>query len=313
MPTNTPKPKTETPAKPKQDGPSCKTNSFVPGTMVLMADGSTKAIEDLQLGDQVRATDVESSAGQGRTVTNVRSHAGVKKLITFTVDVDGKDGSKTASITSTDAHLVWLPDVGMWAKAEQLKAGMWLQTAAGTWVQVTAVKRSTHQERVHNLTVNGVHTYYVLAGTTPVLVHNCGQVEYGSTDLSQAVIQERLKLGKTGNNFAAARVVGGDGVERIEVAFSSKGLGNHAEQKLMKKFGGQIKEMYSEFPALHGHEQVSSRPSLRGYPDVLLLELDDVRRRCCGTCFKEEGRRPGFLRRAVGELAQAVAMSLGSS
>ncbi|MFJ8685660.1 hypothetical protein [Micromonospora wenchangensis] len=27
---------------------------------------------------------------------------------------------------------------------------------------------------VHNLTVDTLHTYYVLAGTTPVLVHNCG-------------------------------------------------------------------------------------------------------------------------------------------
>ncbi|MFX0593820.1 hypothetical protein [Melissospora conviva] len=25
----------------------------------------------------------------------------------------------------------------------------------------------------YNLTVEGIHTYYVLAGTTPVLVHNC--------------------------------------------------------------------------------------------------------------------------------------------
>ncbi|MEN3614291.1 hypothetical protein AAH979_32675 [Plantactinospora sp. ZYX-F-223] len=26
----------------------------------------------------------------------------------------------------------------------------------------------------YNLTVDDIHTYYVLAGTTPVLVHNCG-------------------------------------------------------------------------------------------------------------------------------------------
>ncbi|MEV4811809.1 DNRLRE domain-containing protein [Micromonospora avicenniae] len=177
LPTNTPK-DGQTPS-----GPTCRTNSFVPGTQVLMADGSTKAIEELRVGDEVYATDVESDDNQGRTVTNVRSHAGVKKLITFTVDVDGKDGSKTASITSTDAHLVWLPDAGTWAKAEQLKPGMWLQTAAGTWVQVTAVERTTHQERVHNLTVNGVHTYYVLAGSTPVLVHNCGTLDDAADSL----------------------------------------------------------------------------------------------------------------------------------
>ncbi|MER7335705.1 MULTISPECIES: polymorphic toxin-type HINT domain-containing protein [unclassified Micromonospora] len=212
--------KTDQPTAPKQDtdGPSCqaKPNSFVPGTKVVMADGSSKAIEELKVGDRVLATDVETGQNQKREVTNARSVAGKKAFITFTVDTDGKDGSKTGSITSTDNHLTWLPDAGMWVEAKQLKPGMWLQTAAGTWVQITAVKRTVKHERVHNLTVDGLHSYYVLAGATPLLVHNCGQVEYGSTDLSQAVIQERLKLNKKGNNFAAARVVQ-NGVERIRL------------------------------------------------------------------------------------------------
>jgi hypothetical protein len=29
--------------------------------------------------------------------------------------------------------------------------------------------------RVHNLTVDGIHTYHVMAGDDPVLVHNCGR------------------------------------------------------------------------------------------------------------------------------------------
>ncbi|MGW0750367.1 hypothetical protein, partial [Streptomyces sp. NPDC002587] len=53
-------------------------------------------------------------------------------------------------------------------------AGQWLQTSAGTWVQVTEVKRWTQHKKVRNLTVASEHTYYVLAGSTPVLVHNCG-------------------------------------------------------------------------------------------------------------------------------------------
>ncbi|WP_158100378.1 hypothetical protein, partial [Streptomyces thermovulgaris] len=53
------------------------------------------------------------------------------------------------------------------------KAGQWLKTSAGTHVQITAVNRWTTQHAtVHNLTVNNLHTYYVLAGGTPVLVHN---------------------------------------------------------------------------------------------------------------------------------------------
>jgi hypothetical protein len=63
------------------------------------------------------------------------------------------------------------------------------------------------------------------------------KVDYGSTDLSAAVAQERLKLGKTANNFAAARYRGSDGVERIAVAFSSTGRGNHAEAKSLSHVG----------------------------------------------------------------------------
>ncbi|MEU8299831.1 DNRLRE domain-containing protein [Micromonospora sp. NPDC048909] len=150
-----------------------KCNSFVPGTKVLLASGGTKAIEDLKLGDQVLGADVESGENQSRKVTNVRSHEGRKTLVTITVDVDGKSGSKTGSITSTAEHLIWLPDAGQWVTGGDLKPGMWLETATGTWVQITAVTRTDRQERVHNLTVEGIHTYYVLAGDSPVLVHNC--------------------------------------------------------------------------------------------------------------------------------------------
>jgi hypothetical protein len=49
-----------------------------------------------------------------------------------------------------------------------------LRTAAGTYVQITAVTHRTAEQRVHNLNVRELHTYYVLAGVTPVLAHNCG-------------------------------------------------------------------------------------------------------------------------------------------
>jgi hypothetical protein len=59
--------------------------------------------------------------------------------------------------------------------AKDLRTGEWLRTSAGTYVQVTALERwTTRQATVHNLTVSDLHTYYVLAGGTAVLVHNCG-------------------------------------------------------------------------------------------------------------------------------------------
>ncbi|MDQ1006442.1 RHS repeat-associated protein [Streptomyces sp. V4I23] len=174
-----PKPKAdepEAPAKPKDEPePTTCPNSFVPGTKVVLADGSLKDIEALNVGDQVVATDPETGDTRPRTVTDTRDHRSGKDLVTLTVDPDGEDGAaKPGKITSTASHLFWLPDYGTWDEAADLESGMWLQTASGTWVQITAVDTSHRTERVHNLTVEGVHTYYVVAGGTSVLVHNCG-------------------------------------------------------------------------------------------------------------------------------------------
>ncbi|MCZ9348131.1 HINT domain-containing protein, partial [Streptomyces sp. TRM76130] len=77
--------------------------------------------------------------------------------------------------TATDAHPFWVPELGDWIDATDLKPGQWLRTSAGTYVQITAIERWTAQRAtVHNLTVSDLHTYYVLAGATPVSVHNCG-------------------------------------------------------------------------------------------------------------------------------------------
>ncbi|WP_159000892.1 hypothetical protein [Streptomyces sp. SBT349] len=47
---------------------------------------------------------------------------------------------------------------------------------SGMEVTVTTTRTTTTTATVHNLTVEGVHTYYVLVGGTPILAHNsnCG-------------------------------------------------------------------------------------------------------------------------------------------
>ncbi|RZB19448.1 DNRLRE domain-containing protein [Streptomyces sp. F001] len=196
---------TKSPDQP--DPKTCKTNSFTPGTQVVLADGSTTDIEKLKVGDQVVATDPETGATEARYVTNARSHKGVKDLVTLTVDRDGKDGkAKPVEITSTAAHLYWLPDFGRWAEAKNLKSGMWLQTSAGTWVQITAIDTAHRTERVYNLSVEGVHTYYVGAGHTAVLVHNCG---YENEAIAAQKRADDLKKqwGK-GHDYSTVAVIG---------------------------------------------------------------------------------------------------------
>jgi RHS repeat-associated protein len=163
------------------EGGSCKVgNSFTPGTLVLMADGSTKPIEDVELGDKVLATDPETGETTAETVTAEIKGEGVKHLVEVTVDTDGENGTATGRITATDGHPFWVPELGEWVDATKLKSGQWLRTSAGTSVQITAVERWTSgSATVQNLTVDDVHTYYVVAGSVPVLVHNCGANQDG--------------------------------------------------------------------------------------------------------------------------------------
>ncbi|MFG2250976.1 polymorphic toxin-type HINT domain-containing protein [Spirillospora sp. NPDC048823] len=182
-----------------------KPNSFVPGTGVLMADGTHKDIEDVQIGDQVTATDPETGDTRPRKVTDTITGQGDKSLVTITIDTDGKHGDKTADITATDEHPFWLPDYGRWTDAEDLKPGMWLRTNTGTWIQITAVTTGTRNQRVHNLTVFGDHTYYVGAGGTSVLVHNCdGDVHWVAENASMSSAARAYDAGAAGSQSGVA-------------------------------------------------------------------------------------------------------------
>ncbi|WP_079190115.1 nucleic acid/nucleotide deaminase domain-containing protein [Actinacidiphila paucisporea] len=89
-----------------------------------------------------------------------------------------------------------------------------------------------------------------MAGTTPVLVHNCnGQIDYNSTDLSHAAYKARFKAGVSpGRNVAAARV---DGLDEPVIGFS-KGGGYHSENHILDQLAekgidpSRITELYSE-------------------------------------------------------------------
>ncbi|MFF4717097.1 polymorphic toxin-type HINT domain-containing protein [Streptomyces eurythermus] len=151
-------------------------NSFVPGTEVVMADGSRKPIEEVEEGDEVLATDPTTGRTSKEKVTGTIEGRGAKNLVRVTIDTDGDRGRATDTLTATEGHPFWVPDLKKWLKAEELRPGQWLRTGSGTRVEIEAVTAWTQQAAVYNLTVDRAHTYYVLAGATPVLVHNCGDV-----------------------------------------------------------------------------------------------------------------------------------------
>jgi hypothetical protein len=94
----------------KHDAGDC--NSFARGTLVLLADGSTKPIEEVELGDRVVATDPEAGeSGPQKVVATIVGH-GEKNLVEVTVDVDGDAGDAVETITATAEHPFWVDDHG---------------------------------------------------------------------------------------------------------------------------------------------------------------------------------------------------------
>ncbi|MGW0731931.1 polymorphic toxin-type HINT domain-containing protein [Streptomyces sp. NPDC002851] len=155
---------------------TCATgNSFIPGTPVLLADGSHRPIEQVRVGDQVQATDPESGRTESAPVTALITGKGEKNLVQFTVNTDGPRGRRTDTLTATDHHPFWTEHPTHWTDAADLKPGMRLRTSNDTVVRVNAVKAWTaRHQTVHNLSGDDLHTYYASAGHTPVLVHNSG-------------------------------------------------------------------------------------------------------------------------------------------
>ncbi|MEV7565682.1 Hint domain-containing protein [Streptomyces tanashiensis] len=150
-----------------------KCNSFVPGTKVLMADGTAKPIEKVRVGDKVLSADPKTGTVRPETVTDEIEGQGTKRLVNLTIDVDGPGGTKSARISATAGHPFWVAAERQWIDATDLRPDQMLQTNIGTYLRIDAIQRKTAlNAKVYNLTVSNLHTYYVLAGSTPVLVHN---------------------------------------------------------------------------------------------------------------------------------------------
>lgn len=147
-------------------------SSFLPGTTVLMADGTRTAIENVEVGDEVYAFDPLTGVEGARDVTAVLDSDGEKTLVE--IEVSAADGS-TDTVVATDAHPFWAPELATWVDAGDLEPGTWLRTASGTWVQVSAIESWTvPEQQVHNLGVAGLQTYYVTTHAGELLVHNQG-------------------------------------------------------------------------------------------------------------------------------------------
>lgn len=138
--------------------------SFSGVTVVLMADGTTKAMADIEVGDMVLAEDPETGERGARQVTKLWIH---RDQI---ADLELEDGS---SVATTEDHPFWNATDAEWQRADALDPGDLLLSADGDLLAVGGmVAASTRTTTAYNLTVDDIHTYFVVVGDEPVLVHN---------------------------------------------------------------------------------------------------------------------------------------------
>jgi RHS repeat-associated protein len=181
---------TESTAANTSSGPGC-THSFTGDTPVLMAGGSTRPVDQIKVGETVENSAPGKSGTQAHKVDAVIVTTTDHDFVEVTVNAaapkpspapkpakpkaptaaSAPAGQSGGTITTTFHHPFYDPTQGAFVQAQYLKPGDDLQTPTGA-AQITAVHLFHADTTTYDLTIDGLHTFYVVAGNTPVLVHN---------------------------------------------------------------------------------------------------------------------------------------------
>jgi RHS repeat-associated protein len=170
----------------------CSTShSFDPATPVLMADGSTKPIGEIEVGQEVLATDPVTGQTSPQEVTLLHLNLD-EKLTDITLGEGEGDRSTrgpTSTLHTTQNHPFWDATTKSWVEAKDLvPGGSTLIGPDGQPQTVLQVRNYTGRTEMRDLTVANIHTYHVLAGEAPVLVHNndSGPISLGGGGAGEA-------------------------------------------------------------------------------------------------------------------------------
>jgi large repetitive protein len=189
----------------ESDSASCGgKHSFTGNTPVLMADGRVKPIDQVKVGDKITNSVPGDDQAQSHTVERVivtttdhdfvditvaaRKPSAVRRAAlttaaaaaalatvlashhaagTASADLPARGGT----ITTTYHHPFYDITQAAFTDAQNLHVGDELQTPTGA-ATITNLRLYHTTQTTYDLTINGLHTYYVVAGNTPVLVHN---------------------------------------------------------------------------------------------------------------------------------------------
>ena len=116
------------------------TGCFVAGTPVLLADGTSKAVEDIQIGDKVTAYNPDTGRNEPRQVVDAFVH---HDMPTYRVVLDDDQ-----TVTTTSEHPFMVAGQG-WTPVSELRKGDQLLRPDGTTVAIRSidVARPTVEQR----------------------------------------------------------------------------------------------------------------------------------------------------------------------
>ncbi|MFC1438200.1 LamG-like jellyroll fold domain-containing protein [Streptacidiphilus sp. N1-10] len=331
-------------------GPSSIPHSFTAGTRVLMANGSTRAISTIKVGDTIANAVPGLSGTQSHQVTAVivthtdhdfadvtiaptkaatatlrsrvlrkaalglaASAAGIAALLAthHQSATPAQPVAYTAPAATSTATPATTADQGgvlhttfhhpfydetqtAFVEAEDLHIGDRLQTPTGT-AEVTNLHLFHANTTTYDLTIGTLHTYYVEAGNTPVLVHNCGVDEKADLFDSFGVKPgENLNLAEpsAANGRSYITYVAKDADGNVRYVGRAQGKGNPLQ--VMK---GRI---------ARGHDIFKQNPDLT--PQVV-----DVQQSMDASKGAEEFFTQGFAQRGASLLNSPDSPALGFS
>lgn len=165
-----------------------------------MATGKSALISRIKAGQKVMAANpVTGKTTAERVIATIITRTD-KDFTAVTVKADGSGGR--AVLISTSRHWYWVSSTRSWTDAGSLHRGDRLRTLSGQPATVTAVRNYLGHAITYNLTVANLHTYYVVAGSVSVLVHNsggAGPCQVGA--LGEKAVQQVMKMDKNTTKF----------------------------------------------------------------------------------------------------------------
>ncbi|HEX5402176.1 MAG TPA: RHS repeat-associated core domain-containing protein, partial [Pseudonocardiaceae bacterium] len=140
-----------------EDSDASCANSFRGTTLVLMADGTSKPIDQVHIGDKV--DNAQPGAKRG---SKDEKHKVTAVHVTYDdrayTDVTVSTGHGTATITGTAYHLYWDATTRKWTQARQLRIGDHLQSTNGGQTVTIALHSYPTTMVTYNLTIDTLHT-----------------------------------------------------------------------------------------------------------------------------------------------------------